>query len=201
MLNRTRLFLSGHGDLFPTSKSAAHLTPRWVLNRPVPPRPGKGECYASFTYPQHHSRYQFVRPEMHETKVVPIGEVAGMHYCVTQRPSEHAARAAVAGVTAEMSHKVAKTNDTPLARATIAAKAASEELAMTRDWHSRLPPLQPKKGYEVLADYCEAERDVELNTLDCCMGTGGSNPSGHSKKWFAHEYNPPAKPAPPAPRK
>lgn len=201
-MNRTRLFLSGgHGDLFPTTKAAAHLTPRWVLAREVPHAPGKGKVYASFTYPGHHNKYQLFTPEMHERKAVPITEAQkGLHYCTTQFPSASAAQAAQAGVAKGMSHKNHKTNDTPIAKANISAKKASEDYAMTRDFRSHLPTPPVKKGFEPHADFYEAESYITKRTASY-IKLDNDNKLGWTKEWFPQEVNPPPKPAPPAPKK
>lgn len=73
MLRRTLKFLGGGGDHgMPTTKEAAHLVMNWVLSRPVPPPPGKGKCYARFTYPGKRSKFQLNSPERHEVRTVPL---------------------------------------------------------------------------------------------------------------------------------
>lgn len=201
-MRRTSLVLSGgHGDLFPTSKAAAHLAPRWVLSREVPPAPGKGMVYASFTYPEHHNKFQLHTPEMHERRAVPIAEAqSAMRYCTSTFLSASAAKQFVAGVHSSLSHKNKKTNDTALAKANIEAKRASEQLAMTGVPHASAPPSPPvKRGFERHADFDESTHYMETRTASYNKLLN-DNKAGWTKEWFPHEVNPPPKPAPAPPK-
>lgn len=198
MLRRGCVLRSGHGDLFPTSKAAAHLDVAWVMWREVPHAPGKGHCYADFTTPAHHSPYQALSPEVHERKVIStVGASAHeLHHCTTERPSDAAIAATIAGVASALdTHHHRKTNDTPMARANIAAKRAAEERAKTRDFmaHKRTPLMQrppqtfPKESqsYSFMEDRVNQLRKIE-----------NSNQNGYVRDYMPWEAKPPPPPPP-----
>ncbi|CAM38017.1 conserved hypothetical protein [Leishmania braziliensis MHOM/BR/75/M2904] len=192
MLRRCFLLCSGHGDLFPTSKAAAHLNPEWVMCREVRHAPGKGKCYADFTTPEHHSKFQMIGPATHEVKVISTHNpsLVEMHHCVTKRPSAASVAATVAGVKNTLDTHRPKTNDTPIARANIAAKLAAEELAKTRDFMAhkrgpmeRNPKHVPTVAYPSSQFYIE-DRASKLRKIE------NSNPNGYVREYMPWETKP-----------
>eukprot|EP00796_Vickermania_ingenoplastis_P012535 gene12535-8588_t len=106
MLRRTLRFLGGgHGDHgMPTTKEAAHLTPEWVMSRPVPPPPGRDHRYAKFTYPGVTTKFQFNIPQQHETKIVGLRGHRDSHETTAKtRLSERSIDAVISGVAADVS--------------------------------------------------------------------------------------------------
>lgn len=100
MIRRTLRILGGGGDHhgMPTTKEAAHLVMNWVLSRPVPPSPGKGKRYASFTYPGKTTKYQFNIPEQHEVRAVSlVGERDKHEVSSRTRMSDRSIAAVVSG--------------------------------------------------------------------------------------------------------
>lgn len=198
MLRRCFVLRSGHGDLFPTSKAAAHLNQSWVMGREVPHAPGKGHCYATFCTPEVHNKFQLHTAEAHEVKVISTRNPSAkeLHHCATVRPSEAAIAATLAGVSGDLSHHK-KTNETPMARANIAAKKAAEHTAMTRDFmaHKRTP-LERSAKYANTIDYPSSQFFIEerVNRLRKLENT---NQNGYVKEYMPWEPKPP----PPPPKK
>ncbi|KPI84733.1 hypothetical protein ABL78_6226 [Leptomonas seymouri] len=201
MLRRCWICRSGHGDFFPTSKAAAHLHQAWVMRREVPRAPGNGHCYAEFCKPQTHSKFQLNTSAVHEVKIIstrrPLEKE--LHHCVTARPSEAAIEATLVGVNRELNHHRKKTNETPMARANIAAKLSAEHNAKTRDFmaHKRTP-LQRSAKYANAIDYPSSQFYIE-DRVNQLRKIENPNPSGYVK-----EYRPwdpkPAPPSPPPPK-
>lgn len=200
MLRRCFLLRSGHGDLFPTSKAAAHLEIPWVMSREVPHAPGKNHCYADFTTPEHHSKFQLLTPEAHETKIIPTRNASkhDLHHCVTKRPSEAAINATLAGVSGDLSHHK-KTNETPMARANIAAKKAAEHLAMTRDFmaHKR-NPVEITGKYARVTEYPASQFYIE-ERVNRMRKMENTNQNGYVREDIP--WHPKPTPPPPAPPK
>lgn len=197
MLRRCPIFRSGHGDLFPTSKAAAHLNQTWVMSRDVPPAPGKGHCYADFCTPAVQGKFQLNSPEVHTTKVISTRSLCKkeLHHCVTQRPSEASIEATLAGVKSELDHHHKKTNETPMARANIAAKLAAEHHAKTRDFmaHKRTP-LERSAKYANTIDYPASQFFIE-DRVNQLRKLENANPNGYVREYMPWE----PKPAPPPP--
>ncbi|KAG5481011.1 hypothetical protein LSCM1_06686 [Leishmania martiniquensis] len=181
MLRRCAFLRSGHGDLFPTSKAAAHLTPEWVMDRSIPRAPGKGRRYAGFKTPEHHSKFQMILPETHTVKAISIDgpSSAEGHHCARIQPSAASVAATVAGVKRALDAHHPKTNDTPMARANIAAKHAAEELAKTRDFmaHKRAP-TQYNPKYVPVVD-CTSSLGYIEDRVNKLRKIENSNPNGH----------------------
>ncbi|KAK7198350.1 hypothetical protein NESM_000794100 [Novymonas esmeraldas] len=199
MLRRGALLRSGHGDLFPTSKAAAHLTPQWIMSREVPHAPGKGHCYADFTTPAHHNKFQVSGAETHERKIISTvnASAAELHHCTTRRPSAAAVAATVAGVHSALDTHHPKTNDTPMARATIAAKQAAEELAKTRDFmaHKRGPTQRAFK--EPATADCMTTKIYIEDRVNKLRKMENANQNGYVREHMPYLPNPPPAPAPP----
>ncbi|CBZ25549.1 conserved hypothetical protein [Leishmania mexicana MHOM/GT/2001/U1103] len=198
MLRRCLLLRSGHGDLFPTSKAAAHLTPDWVMSRKVPQAPGKGRCYADFTTPEHHSKFQMIVPETHEVKVISTHNPssAEVHHCATKRPSAASVAATIAGVKSALDTHHPKTNDTPMARANIAAKLAAEQRAKTRDFMAHKRGLMKRDHkYIPTVDYPSSQFYIE-DRVNKLRKIENSNPNGYVQERMPWETPPPS-PAPP----
>lgn len=201
MLRRSIVCRSGHGDLFPTSKAAAHLTPEWVMSRPTPLPPGKGKRYASFTTPEVYGKYQMVKPEYHEVKAVPVHHPAphDIQHCDVRPFSSQSIAATVAGVSSELGHQ-RKTNENPVAQSNIAAQAAAEQRMKTRDYmeHKR-SPMKRNPRFELKIAYPESQNYIE-DRVNRLRKIENSNPNGYQKEWMPWEEKPPA-PAPAPPKK
>ncbi|KPA78496.1 hypothetical protein ABB37_06110 [Leptomonas pyrrhocoris] len=200
MLRRCCIVRSGHGDLFPTSKAAAHLNLPFVMGREVPPPPGKDRCYAEFCTPEVHRKFQTNAPEVHAVKAVSTRSPfkKELHHCATERPSEASIEATLAGVSGALNHHHTKTNETPMARANIAAKLAAERHAKTRDFmeHKRTPRERSAKyAGENAIEYPAAQFFVEerVNRLRKMENT---NPSGFVREYMLWEPKPPPPPPP-----
>ena len=202
MLRRAFILRSGHGDLFPTSKAAAHLNQTLVMDRQVPHAPGKGHCYAEFCTPATHSKFQVNSPEVHEVRVISTRSPfkKELHHCVTVRPSEASIEATLVGVNSELDHHHKKTNDTPLARANIAAKLAAEHHAKTRDFmaHKRTPLARSAK-YANTIDYPSSQFFIE-ERVNRLRKIENMNQNGYVREYMPWEPKP-APPPPPPPKK
>ncbi|KAG5507576.1 hypothetical protein JKF63_06525 [Porcisia hertigi] len=198
MLRHCLLLRSGHGELFPTSKTAAHLVPKWVMSREVPHAPGKGHCYAEFTTPEHRSMFQMIRPETHEVRRISTHNpsTAEMHHCTTKRLSAASVAATVAGVSNALDSRHPKTNDTPMARANIAAKTAAEELAKTRDFmaHKR-GPMQRNQKYLPTVEYLSSQFYIE-DRANKLRKIENANPNGYVREYMPWGTKPSASPPP-----
>ncbi|KAG5508002.1 hypothetical protein GH5_07055 [Leishmania sp. Ghana 2012 LV757] len=198
MMRRCMLLRSGHGDLFPTSKAAAHLDPEWVMSRVVPRAPGKGRCYADFTTPEHRGKFQMISPEVHRVKVISIDSppAAEMQHCATKWPSAASIAATAAGVKRALDAHRPKTNDTPMARANIAAKRAAEELAKTRDFmaHKRVPTQRNPKHVPTVD--CTSSQGYIEDRVNKLRKMENTNPNGYVREYMPWGAKPPA-PAPP----
>ncbi|CCW61225.1 unnamed protein product [Phytomonas sp. EM1] len=201
MIRYSRAFLSGgHGDLFPNTKAAAHLTPQWVLSRTTPPAPGAGHCYASFTYPEKHSKFQGFQPEIHESKVVSMHATGSLPHCTTKRPSLKVCGAFVEGTKAALDGKNVKTNNTPMARANIEAKEQAERMVKTREFAPSQEPMAFREGYTPFADLLECCEFIDKRT-NALRKIEDRNSNGYTKEWIPFELNPRPKPTPPPPKK
>ncbi|CCW69187.1 unnamed protein product [Phytomonas sp. Hart1] len=193
-------FSGGHGDLFPNTKTAAHLSPSWVLSRPPPPAPRAGHCYVNFTHPEKHGKFQFITPEIHETKEVPIHAATGLRNCTTQRPSLRNCVAFLEGTKAALDWKNVKTNNTPMAQTNIQEKVDGERFVKTREFHPRDLKVPFRLGYEPSIDITECNDIIDKRT-NALRKVEDQNRNGYMKEWIPFELNPPPKPAPPPPKK
>ncbi|GET87750.1 hypothetical protein, conserved [Leishmania tarentolae] len=194
MLRRCFLLRSGHGDLFPTTKEAAHLAQNWIMSREVPHAPGKGRCYADFTTPEYHSKFQMITPEIHEVRVISTDNASSekTQHCTTKRPSASSVMATVAGVKNALDTHYPKTNDTPMARANIAAKLAAEQHAKTRDFmeHKRVL-IQHSSKYTTTTDYPSSQFYIE-DRANKLRKIENSNPNGYVQEDMPWETKPPS---------
>ncbi|EPY26734.1 hypothetical protein AGDE_11119 [Angomonas deanei] len=197
MFRKTIQRLSGHGDLFPTSKEAAHLAPEWVLSRTPPPPPGPGKRYVSTTQPERFNQYQLHTAEVHNDRVLmQIGHAPPAH-CTTPVPSNTSVAHSLGGVNAYLrGYHHAKDFSSPIARANIAEKEQSEKFAKTRTFTEHQRPARDRPGWERTIDMTAMNEYFGDRT--CMLKTVDVNPKGPTKEWFPFEKKPaPATPPPP----
>ncbi|EPY27667.1 hypothetical protein STCU_05636 [Strigomonas culicis] len=180
----------GHGDLFPTSKEAAHLTPTWVMQREVPHAPGKGKRYVRTTAPEHFNKFQLHTPPTHEVATMTIGQAAP-HHCHTRLPSSSAVAHTVAGTHHALDTHHKKNFDNAVARGNIAEKAESERLMTERDFTAGQRPARVAPGYEHTIDVVELNEywDQRVSTVGRRMPEA-ANPNGWTKEFMPWEKKP-----------
>lgn len=183
MLRFTRRCGGGGHHGIPTTKEAAHLTQEWIMSRKVPPAPGVGKRFASFTYPSHRTKYQFNAPEQHEVRVVNLrGPTDKFETSRKTRLSETAIDAITAdlGLTA-LPKPVERVADEP---PVVAKKTSVSSIAdrMTFDFN---------------------ESNDYLGNRGCLLShrLKDFNPRGHEREMFPWVEKPFAAPAPPPPKK
>ncbi|PWV21482.1 hypothetical protein C3747_2g110 [Trypanosoma cruzi] len=155
MLQRTlRRFSAGGGDLFPTSKKAAHLEPSWMMERQVPPPPGRGKCYVDVTRPSVRSKWQATQPEVHAVALTQMDAPCSLQDLAIRRPSRRSVATTLAGVNGVLSHKP-KTAENNIAMANIAEKKRSEFRMKTRDYTGHKQPARFRTGWETKTDVVE----------------------------------------------
>ncbi|ESL09918.1 hypothetical protein TRSC58_02355 [Trypanosoma rangeli SC58] len=155
MLQRTlRRFSSGGGELFPTSKQAAHLTPSWLTERHVPSPPGLGKCYVEVTRPPRHYKWQATQPEVHVVTVAQMDAPAAPQNASVRRPSQRTVASTLAGVNGALSHKV-KSFENSIAVANVEAQKCSESRMKTRDYAEHQQPARVRPGWESTTDIVE----------------------------------------------
>ncbi|KEG15090.1 hypothetical protein DQ04_00191140 [Trypanosoma grayi] len=195
MLRRTMWRLGGGGgDLFPTTKEAAHLTPSWVMARHPPPPPGQGKCYVSTTRPAVRSKWQLTVPEVHTLTVAQL-DAPTPRNAVLPRPSGRVVKAALNGVNSALSHKP-KPSLSGIAAVNIAAKKYSEARMKTRDYAEHQRPARLPPGWERTSDVVNLSEWMYKRIHDHrkCVS---DNKNGYEKEYMFWE----AKPAPPQVKK
>ncbi|RNF09534.1 uncharacterized protein Tco025E_06960 [Trypanosoma conorhini] len=193
MLRRTlRRFSSGGGELFPTSKPAAHLVPAWVTERHVPPPPGRGKCYVEVTRPPGHYKWQATQPEVHAVALAQVDATSSPQEATVRRPSRNTVASTLAGVNGALGRKV-KSAENSIAMANIAAQRRSEARMKTRDYAEHQHPARFRPGWEAKTDVVELSEWM-YTRIHNHRKLHNDNRNGYEKEHMIWG----AKPAPPA---
>lgn len=218
MLRNSLRRLSGHGDLFPTNKEAAHLAPRWVLSREVPHAPGKGKTYVRHEHPQTSSKFQLHAAPYSTASTVPLEKsfVTEQHSGNDHHHNHHhhhddhhgghapqglspaAVVKTLQGIHGELdSHHTA--GRSKVAQENIREKEEGELAVTQRDPFDlgHKPDVRNLACYKQQKyDQVEASAALEVRTSNLSHKMReGDNANGWFKEWMPWEDKPPAPPA------
>lgn len=181
MLRRSLAVFGGHDHGMPTTKEAAHLVQEWVMSRPVPPAPGPGKRYGSFTYPGKKTKYQFNVPEQHEVKLVALrGPLEPTEVSAQTRMSDRSIDAVVRGLEEDLNP---------------ALPAAADRLADAPTPKVKLPSRPSISGL-MQYDVKECNDYLDKRGGDLSHRLKDYNPMGYQREFFPWQEKPPAPPPP-----
>nr|CCC94396.1 unnamed protein product [Trypanosoma congolense IL3000] len=189
-MRRTFLRLGGGGgEMFPTSKAAAHLEPQWLMGRHPPPPPGRGKCYVTVhkSGNSSHCKWQLLRPDFHTVETV-VMDAPTHHNLDIPRPSPRVAAAYVAGVQASLcDHKGTKVSG--VAAANIAEKERSEARMKTRDYAENKRPVPQHANWEATTDVTELSEWIHKRVNDH-RKIVNDNQNGYEREFMVWEKRP-----------
>ncbi|EAN78762.1 hypothetical protein, conserved [Trypanosoma brucei brucei TREU927] len=191
-MRRTFLRLGGGGgELFPTSKAAAHLEPQWVMERRPPPPPGPGKCYVTVhkTGTKSGSKWQLLQPHIHTLEVISM-DSPPPHKLDVPRPTARAAASFVAGVKSSLEHARKQTTSVSgIAAANIAEKKRCEARMKTRDYAEGKRPVRERPGWEATTDVVELSEWLHKRVNDH-RKIVSDNSNGYEREYTPWEKKP-----------